>query len=155
VTAIEAAGIFGVASAKAQPRDDQAGSIDQKCVYDPSEPDPQQVYVTSELKLPGSFPVDAQAEFDMHAAASGRTESDYGEPSGTDVPGLPGPAHCNHRRYGADEYDELYVLLSGGRLYLARINRKTPYTHSCADTDNSTIYTLKRFAETAIARIGA
>ena len=82
----------------------------------------------SALQLPGSFAVDAQSEFEM-ATARG---------DGSDVNGLAGPAYCSKSHAG----NYLYVLLSGGRLY--RVDG--------ADFESCDV--LKRFAQTAIPRIG-
>jgi hypothetical protein len=53
-----------------------------------------------------------------------------------DITGLPGRAYCT-------DSGELYVLLSGGRMYMALGGKGA----SCD--------TLKQFARTAISRIGA
>jgi len=136
VTAAEAATFMGAPSVTTMSVGDRAGSVDQMCDYTvsnaASQPAPASDHmVISELQLPGSFPVDAGAEFSMTVAGGG----------GSDVGGLPGRAYCSPSAPGSpDSPAMLVVLLSHGRLYRA--------TDSNCDV-------LKQFAQAAIPRIGA
>jgi hypothetical protein len=136
VTAGEAAGVLGVASVDAQPRRDQPGSLDPQCVYDAGTQS-----VTADLKYPGSFPVDAQAQFDMTVA-----QSDGIDIAGTAMTGLPGPAYCTHTHGTGSSGDQLDVLLSGGRMYTALLAH---------DGQDNSCDKVSRFVQLAIPRMGA
>jgi len=96
------ASILGASSATAVPTGDQAGSVDQSCSYDSGSG-----MVTTELKSPGSFAVDAQSELNV-LAANGH---------GSELNGLPGRAYCTVITDGGKTSSQLMVLLSGGRAY--------------------------------------
>ena len=126
VTTDEAAKFLGAQDVTTMPVGDQTGSVDQMCDY--SGPDQM---VISQLQLPGSMPIDASTAFAMAQAKGG----------GSDMPGLPGRAHCAPSATGtADSPAMLVVLLSNNRLYRAT-------------NDNCDV--LKQFAQAAIPRIGA
>lgn len=108
---------------------DDAGSVDWSCDYSSANH-----RVTSELMLPGSFPVDAKTEF---AAATARADST--ELSGAGLPNSCGSTGVAYQVV----VSRLVVLLDGGRLYVATGWRR----ESCA--------VLGQFAELAIPRINA
>jgi hypothetical protein len=121
------------------PVGDEPGSVDQACRYVAGyQPSTRQV--TSELKLAGSFPVDAKTDFDETVQTGAELN-----PPGTDIAGLPGPAYCTRSHGSGGEFDEFKVLLRGGRIYVTR----------SAGFANDSCDTLRRLAEIAIPRIGA
>ena len=124
------------------PVGDEAGSLDQACRYVVGYA-PSTRQLTSELKLAASFPVDAKTDFD-ESVRTGAIGPEW-EPKGTDIASLPGPAYCTRSHGSGGEFDGLKVLLSGGRMYVAR----------SADFADDSCDTLKRLAEIAIGRIGA
>jgi hypothetical protein len=125
VTTKEAANLLGDTAATF-PVGDESGSSEPFCNYSAGS-----YMVTSQLYLPGSFPVDAATTFSMRAA----------EGQGSDVDGLPGPARCTTAQRDAGPLRTLYVLLDGNRVYMA-------------DALNLSCDTLKQFAQAAIPRIG-
>jgi hypothetical protein len=126
VTTDEATNLLGDTVATL-PVGDEAGSSEPFCTYSAGS-----YAVTSQLYLPGSFPVDAATTFSMRAA----------EGQGSDVDGLPGPAHCTTAQRDAGPLRTLYVLLHDNRVYMA-------------DALNMSCDTLKQFAQAAIPRIGS
>lgn len=103
VTTSEAARLLGVQSVSALPVGDQAGSVDQSCAYNSGND-----LVTSELKLPGSFAVDARSEFSIAVAAG----------KGSQVSGLPGLGYCGTSKAGnGKDTSMLSVLLNEDRIY--------------------------------------
>jgi hypothetical protein len=134
VTNEEAAALLEGSSATTDPTGDETGSVAPFCMYN-SGPNS----VTSQLYLPGSFPVDAASEFLFRSAVQ---RSDGGGPAqSSDVDGLPGPARCTTATRDTGPLHTLLVLLRGNRLYVS-----DALTVPCD--------TLKQFAQTAIARIG-
>jgi hypothetical protein len=128
VTADQAAKFLGVSSTATDPTGDEAGSAEPFCSYKFDAH-----FVTSQLSLPSSFPVDAQTELNMLAAGG----------HGNDVTGLPGRAYCSTGNSDGKTSTTLQVLLSGNRLYQAL----GWHGESCD--------TLEQFAQTAIPRIGS
>lgn len=128
VTTREAADLVG-GPVSASPDGDQAGSIDIGCYYDKVDEPGGGVEV--DLRLPGAYPVDAEAQFAL-AKASKYVNT---------VGGIGVKAVCVHEPTTTPPSTTLVVLLSGGRLF--RI------TAGYADCD-----TLKRFAQVALNRIG-
>ena len=130
VTASEAAGFLGVPEpVKTETLDDRAGSVDVQCVYrSPSYGHA----VSSELLLPGAFPVDAASEYASQA----------GEHP-TAVSGLGVRAQCHTNPHGVQDrpYTKLVVLLDGSRMYKATGWGAEP----CE--------VLKQFAQMAIGRV--
>jgi hypothetical protein len=124
VTTHEASQIFGVPSVSAVPAGDEAGSVHQLCNYNTRGPEVRQL-VGSTLMLPGSMVIDAPTQLDLFTTNKQRS----------DITGLPGRAYCT-------DSGELYVLLSGGRMYMA------------LGSNGASCDTLKQFAQTAISRIG-
>jgi hypothetical protein len=125
VTTSEAARLLAVQSVSALPVGDQAGSVDQSCAYNSGND-----LVTSELKLPGSFAVDARSEFSITVAAG----------KGSPVSGLPGPSYCGTSKAGnGKDTSMLSVLLNDHRIY------QVMGGPSCD--------TLKQFAQTALFRM--
>lgn len=96
------ASILGTSSVTAVPTGDQAGSVDQACQYATGAG-----MVTTELKSPGAFAVDAQSEFD-EIAASGHASA---------LSGLPGHASCRVTTNDGKTSSQLIVLLTGGRAF--------------------------------------
>jgi hypothetical protein len=126
VTAAEAARFLGDPSATTNPTDDESGATSPFCTYSTGSH-----FVTSQLHLPASFPVDARTAFNMWGA----------DGEGSDVEGLPGPARCTSVQRDTGPLRTLLVLLSGDRTY-------------AADALNVSCDTLRQFAEAAIPRIG-
>jgi hypothetical protein len=126
VTSDEAGRILGDPSTTTSPAGDEAGSAEPFCSYTSGSH-----LVTSQVNLPGSFPVDAQTELNMTAA------------NGSEVSGLPGRAYCATTTSADKKSTTLVVLLSGNRLYQA------------LGWEGESCDTLKQIAETAIPRIGA
>jgi hypothetical protein len=127
VTPAEAAGILGSPTPTAVSASDTVGSVTPFCGYNTGDN-----LVTSQLYLPGSFPVDAAAQFNMGTAADEQS---------TDIAGLPGPAHCTTAQHDKGLLRTVNVLPSGNRLY-------------SVDGINLTCDTLKQFAQIAILRLG-
>ena len=127
VTEDQAAKFLGVSSTSATPAGDESGSAEPFCSYRSDSH-----FVTSQLSLPASFPVDAQTELNMLVA-------DHG----SEVTGLPGGAYCATRQSDGKTSTTLQVILGGNRLYQAL----GWHGESCD--------TLKQFAQTAIPRIGS
>jgi hypothetical protein len=141
ITENELANVLGVEGKDVWPPTpvgDEPGSVDQACRYVAgSQPSTRQV--TSELRLAGSFPVDAKTDFDESVQTGAELN-----PPGTDIARLPGPAYCTRSHGSGGEFDELKVLLSGARMYVTR----------SAHFANDSCDTLTRLAEIAIPRIG-
>jgi hypothetical protein len=127
ITTDEAAEFLGASSVTTDPAGDEAGSVAPFCVYDSGGES-----VTSQLYLPGSFPVDAASEFGARAAAAEQS---------VDFDGLPGPARCTTAQRDKGPLHTLLVLLGDNRLY-------------SADALNVSCDTLRQFAQAAVARIG-
>jgi hypothetical protein len=125
VTADEAATILGDPSTSTVPTGDWSGSVEPFCTYNSGSH-----FVTSQLYLPASFPVDAQTELKMRMAGG----------HGSEASGLPGRAYCAITENEGKTSTTLSVLLSGNRLYKA-----LGWKGESCDT-------LKRFAQTAIPR---
>jgi hypothetical protein len=128
VTDVDAARIIGGQSPTLDPTGDEAGSVAPFCTYNFGDNG-----LTSQLNLPGSFAVDAAADF--NTAGRGADEQS------TDVAGLPGAARCITAQRDKGPLRTLNVLLSGNRLY-------------SADGMNLSCDTLKQFAQVAISNIG-
>ena len=128
VTAGEAAKILGVNSVSTDPVGDESGSQNPFCGYNSGKGS----LVTSELMLPGGFPIDAETSFRVWS------EPKYGISIANwrDVSGLPGPARCVP--------GTLMVVLSGSRMY-----------HLSNTDSGSTCDVLKQFAQVAIPRLPA
>jgi hypothetical protein len=130
----EAATILGGSSTTSDATDDVVGSVAPFCSYTSGSN-----FVTSQLYLPESFPVDAASEF-LFTTALHRSD-DAGPAQSTDVDGLSGPARCTTAQRDTGPLRELVVLLGGNRLYTV-------------NGLNITCDTLKHFAAAAIAKIG-
>jgi len=128
VTAGEAADILG-GPVTLEPLLDEAGSVEMSCGYRQSIDST----IESDLKLPGAFPVDAASQFALGTAPATNV---------TTVDGLGVKAACVTEPQTTPPSTTLLVLLTGDRLYRAT----GTYYPSCDS--------LKRFAKTAIARIG-
>jgi hypothetical protein len=89
--------------------------------------------VTTELKSPGSFAVDAQSEFNELTATG----------QGSQLTGLSGRAYCSVITNDGKTTSQLMVQLSGGRAY-----------HELGWNGQS-CELLKRFAQAALAHIAA
>lgn len=126
ITTDEAAKFLG-ASVTTEPVGDEAGSVEPFCEYLSGGGEG----VTSQLFLPGSFPVDAASEFSVRTVAVEQS---------VDVDGLPGPARCTTVQREKGPLHTLLVLLSDNRLY-------------SVDTLNVSCDALLQFAHTAVARI--
>ena len=124
----KALAILGASAVTAKPTGDQAGSVDQSCVYNSGRG-----MVTTELKSPGSFAVDAQSEFD-ELTANG---------DGSQLSGFPGRAYCGVVTNDGKTSSRLMVLLSGGRAY-----QELGWNGQSCDV-------LKKFARAALAHIPA
>lgn len=98
----KALAILGASAVTAKPTGDQGGSVDQTCDYNSGSG-----RVTTELKFPGSFAVDAQSEFN-EMTANGH---------GSEINGLSGRAYCGVITNDGKTLSQLMVLLSGGRAY--------------------------------------
>jgi hypothetical protein len=129
VTTDEAAAILG-GPVSTKPQGDQSGSVKVSCGYSRG---PGEDGMTSELRLPGAFPGDAESEFALAAAADNSTAFD----------GVGIKAQCVFEPTTTPPSNTLVVLLSGDRIYRAT----GWYSISCDD--------LKQFAQAAIGRIGA
>ncbi len=130
VTTSEATTFLGMPEpAITEPSGDGAGSVDISCGYR----NPHYLHnVTSELMLPGAFPVDAASTFAVNADENDRA-----------VSGLGLAARCYTNPHGSQDrpYTVLNVLLDGNRMYTA-----TGWGNEPCDT-------LKQFAQTAIGRL--
>jgi hypothetical protein len=124
----KALAILGASAVTAKPTGDQAGSVDQACDYNSGRG-----MVTTELKSPGSFAVDAQSEFD-ELTANGH---------GSELSGFPGRAYCSVITNDGKTSSQLMVLLSGGRAY-----RELGWNGQSCNV-------LKQFARAALAHIPA
>jgi hypothetical protein len=113
----------------ATPGGDQSGSVDVKCFYATPGGQPG-VGVSSELLLPGAFPVDAETMFAKAAA----------EDSAAIVGGFGVNAVCVFEPQTTPPSTTFLVLLNDGRIY-----RATSAYEYCD--------TVERFAQTAIDRI--
>jgi len=129
VTAGEAADILG-GPVTVEPLLDEAGSDEMSCGYRQSIDST----IESDLRLPGALPVDAASQFALGTAPATNV---------TTVDGLGVKAVCVMEPQTTPPSTTLLVLLTGDRLYRAT----GTYYPSCDS--------LKRFAQTAIARIGA
>ena len=129
VSADEAGALLG-GPVQTRASGDQAGSVDVSCSYSRGTDD---TGLQSELRLPQSFPVSAAAQFEL--AVSGK--------NGTPVDGVGVTAQCVSEPTTTPPSSTVVVLLGGNRLYRAM----SWYGTSCDQ--------LKRFAKTAIGRIGA
>lgn len=129
LTVDEAADILG-APAEAIPHGDRLGSVDIECAYRTAAGGNG---MTSELRLPDAFPVDAAAQFALTTATG----------SATVVDGLGLRAQCVSEPTTTPPSTTLLVLLSGARIYRAT----GWYALSCDQ--------LSVAAQTAIDRIGA
>jgi hypothetical protein len=129
VTADEAADILG-GPVTAEPLLDRPGSVEMSCGYHRSIDST----IESDLKLPGAFPVDAPSQFALGTAPATNV---------TTVDGVGVKAACVVEPQTTPPSTTLLVLLTGDRLYRAT----GTYYPSCDS--------LKTFAKTAIARIGA
>lgn len=129
VTTTEAARILG-APVTAEPREEEAGSVDMSCDYSEGI---GFGFVESDLRVPGAFPVDAASQFAFATAEEGTT---------TPVDGLGVKAKCVIEQRTTPPSTTLLILLNGDRLYRAV---------------GGYVYcdTLKQFAQVAIGRIGA
>jgi hypothetical protein len=127
VTADEAARFLGEPSTSTVPTGDWSGSVEPFCTYNSGSH-----FVTSQLYLPASFPVDAQTELNMRMASG----------HGSEVSGLPGRPYCSITQKDGKTSTTLLVLLGGNRLYQA-----LGWKGESCDT-------LKQFAQAAIPRIG-
>jgi len=128
VTTDEAASILG-GPVSTRPEGDEAGSVDISCRYSRG---PGEGGMTSELRLPGAFPVDAASQFALATAAI----------DAVPVDGLGAKAVCVAEPTTTPPSTTLLVLLSGDRIYRAT----GWYSLSCD--------ALTQFAQTAIGRIG-
>lgn len=129
VTSSEASGFIGVPDVITESSGDRAGSVDISCGYR----NPHYLHnVTSELMLPGAFPVDAASTYALGA-----------DENGTAVGGLGLAAECHTNPHGSQDrpYTVLTVLLEGNRMYTA-----TGWGNEPCDV-------LKQFAHTAIGRL--
>ena len=127
VTVAEAAKFLGDPSATTDPVGNESGSAAPYCAYNSGAH-----FVTSGLRLPASFPVDARTELDMTIAGG----------HGSDVSGLSDRAYCATTASGGKQSTTLLVLLSGNRLYQA------------LGWDGESCEILKQFAQVAIPRVG-
>lgn len=129
VSTTDAASILGGGTVTTNPVADEQGSVSPMCSYDSAGT----LAVTSNLHLPGSFAVDAVAEFNSYAADS----------TSHDVSGLVGRAACLTSKGGnGQDISSFYVLLPNNRIYSA-----TGYGAQSCDT-------LKQFAQAAVTGIG-
>lgn len=129
VTVDEAAAVLG-SPAQATPRGDQLASVDIECSYSTGAGGNG---MTSELRLPDSFPVDAASQFALTTAAGNAAVVD----------GIGLRAQCVYEPTTTPPSTTLQVLLTGARIY-----RITGWYGLPCDQ-------LKTFAQTAIGRIGA
>ena len=130
VTTSEATTFLGMPEpAITAPSGDRAGSVDISCGYR----NPHYLHnVTSELMMPGAFPVDASSTYAL-----------YSDGNDTAVGGLGLAARCYTNPHGSQDrpYTVLEVILDGNRMYTA-----TGWGNEPCDT-------LKQFAQTAIGRL--
>jgi hypothetical protein len=124
----KAVSILGGSAATEVPRGDQAGSVDQACDYKSGSG-----MVTTELKSPGSFAVDAQSEFNEMTAKG----------YGSELRGLRGRAYCSVITGDGKTSSHLIVLLSRGRAYEE------------LGWNGQSCKILKQFAQAALAHIPA
>jgi hypothetical protein len=124
----KALAILGASAVTTLPTGDQVGSVDQACDYKSGNGT-----VTTELKSPGSFAVDAQSEFNELTATG----------QGSELTGLLGRAYCSVITNDGKTTSQLMALLSGGRAY-----------HELG-RNGQTCELLKQFAQAALAHIPA
>lgn len=128
---VEEVGILlGGLPATTVPRGDDPGSVNFSCS---STLGSGRNGVTSELRLPGAFPVDAATELALAASAG----------NGSDLQGIGRRAVCVTEPSTTPPSTTVLVLLSGDRLF-----RATGWYSLTCDS-------LKRFADIAIRRIGS
>lgn len=125
----KALAILDASAVTASPKTgDQVGSVEQACDYKSGSG-----MLTTELKSPGSFAVDAQSEVNELTATG----------QGSELTGLPGRAYCSVITNDGKTTSQLMVLLSGGRAY----HELGWNGQSCA--------LLKQFAQAALIHIPA
>lgn len=132
ITDAEVGSILGQSPSVSLPTDDETGSVAPSCQYTLGS---SSTLLLSQLKMPGSFLVDASTDFNFFMAVD-----EPGEKS-IDIDGLPGHARCTSVHRDSGELRTLKVLLSNNRTY-------TIYA------SDMSCETLKRFAQIAIKNIG-